>query len=192
MAITLNETFLVRAHIDEVWAFVMDPRQVTACMPGAQLDEVVDERTFLGTVKVRVGAITASYRGRVQFVTVDEGERAVEMVAEGRETGGGTAKGGISSRLRSLGARETEVAVEASVEMTGRIAQVSRGMIEGVSKELFKQFATNVTARFESPEGAAAAPANQPIRLLPVLLRALRAAIARFVRRLFRRPGRTA
>lgn len=191
MAITLEETFLVRAPIDAVWAFVMDPQRVAACMPGATLDEAVDERAFLGSIRVKVGAVNTSYKGRVQFTRVDEGQRAVEMVAEGRETGGGTAKGGMSSRLRRLGDGETEVAVQASVEMTGRVAQVGRGMIQGVSQQLFQQFVACAKASLESPEGeeaaAAVARANEPVRIVPLVLRALWAAIARFFRRLLRR-----
>jgi len=192
MPITLGETFLVQAPIDAVWAFVMDPQRVAACMPGAALDGVVDERTFLGSIRVKVGAVNTSYKGRVQFTRVDQAGRSVEMVAEGRETGGGTAKGGMSSRLRSLGDGETEVAVEASVEMTGRVAQVGRGMIQGVSQELFRQFVACAKASLEAPGGEAAAAAvaraNEPVRIVPLVLRALWAAIARFFRRLLRRP----
>jgi len=193
MAITLEETFVVRAPIDAVWAFVMDPQRVAACMPGAALDEVVDERTFLGSIRVKVGAVSTSYKGRVQFTQMDAAARSVEMVAEGRERGGGTAKGGMASRLRSLGDGETEVAVQASVEMTGRVAQVGRGMIQGVSRELFRQFAGCAKASLESPESEAAAAAvaraNEPVRIVSLVLGAVWAAIVRFFRRLLRRPA---
>jgi carbon monoxide dehydrogenase subunit G len=193
VAIELEETFVVRAPIDAVWAFVLDPQRVASCMPGAALDEVVDERTFHGSIRVKVGAVSTSYKGRVQFTQLDEAGRSVEMVAEGRETGGGTAKGGMTSRLRSLGNGETEVAVQASVEMTGRVAQVGRGLIQGVSQELFRQFVACAKASLESPEGEAAAAAvaraNEPLRILPLVLRATWAAIVRFFRRLLRRPA---
>ena len=190
MVITLQETFQVQAPIEAVWAFVMDPHRVAACMPGAALDEVVDEHTFHGTIKVKVGAITTSYRGRIQTVRLDEGERAVEMLAEGRETGGGTARGTMSSRLRSLAGAETEVMVEASVDVTGRIAQVSRGMIQGVSQQLFQQFVACAKISLETPENAAAAieRANRPVSVLPLVLRAVWAAAVRLFRRLLRRP----
>ena len=190
MVITLQETFQVQAPIEAVWAFVMDPHRVAACMPGAALDDVIDEHTFHGTIKVKVGAITTSYRGRIQMVRLDEGERAVEMLAEGRETGGGTARGTMSSRLRSLAGAETEVMVEASVDVTGRIAQVSRGMIQGVSQQLFQQFVACAKISLETPENAAAAieRANRPVSVLPLVLRAVWAAVVRLFRRLLRRP----
>jgi len=194
MALEIRETFRVAAPVDRVWRFLMDPAEVASCMPGASLDEVVDERTFLGTVRVRIGAISASYKGRVRFDEVDAAGRTIRAVAEGRETGGGTAKGTLTSRLSALPDGSTEVIAEASVDLTGRVVQVGRGMIQGVSAQLFKEFVAKVSAKLEAPAGelaSAGAPApaeSESIRLLPLLLSVLRNAIVRFFRRLLGRP----
>jgi uncharacterized protein len=191
MAISIRETFQVRAPIDAVWKFMLEPEQVASCIPGAKLLEVVDDRTFLGQVKVRLGAISASYEGRVRFERVDEKEHVVEMAAQGRETGGATAGGTMSSRLRSLSDGETEVVAEANVELTGRIMQVGGGMVRGVAHQLFQQFVSRVKERLEVDEGEVEAetpPAEQePVRLMPVVLRALWSAVVGFFRRLTRR-----
>lgn len=198
MAIEIRETFQVQAPIDAVWEFVMDPKQVVTCMPGAALDQVVDDQTFLGTVKVKVGAITATYKGRVQFTQVDHQGHNMQMVAEGRETGGGMAKGTMSSHLRVLSTGQTEVVAEASVDLTGRLMQVGRGMIQGVARQLFQQFAESFKQRLEvseaaqgadtagQPATASAARSTEPeaIRVVPLLLRALWSAILRLWRRL--------
>ncbi|MBS1105568.1 MAG: carbon monoxide dehydrogenase subunit [Deltaproteobacteria bacterium] len=197
MALEIRETFRVAAPVDRVWRFLMDPAEVASCMPGASLDEVVDARTFLGTVRIRLGAISASYKGRVRFDEVDDAGRTIRAVAEGRETGGGTAKGTLTSRLSALPDGSTEVIAEASVDLTGRVVQVGRGMIQGVSAQLFKEFVARVCAKLEMPVGelAAALPAGAPapgegdsIRLLPLVLNVLRNAIVRFFRRLLGRP----
>jgi carbon monoxide dehydrogenase subunit G len=193
MAIEIRETFQVQAPIDAVWRFVMDPDQVVACMPGAELEQAVDDRTFLGRVKVKLGAITTSYKGRIQFTEVDEQGHTVRMVAEGRETGGGTAKGTIFSCLRALPDGQTEVVAEASVDLTGRVMQVGRGMIQGVSQQLFHQFVASTKERLEGAEGAdgktAAQVDQEPLRLLPLILQVLWSPVARFFRRLRRRPA---
>jgi carbon monoxide dehydrogenase subunit G len=193
MAIEIRETFQVQAPIDAVWRFVMDPDQVVACMPGAELEQVVDDHTFLGRVKVKLGAITTSYKGRIQFTEVDEEGHTVRMVAEGRETGGGTAKGTMSSRLRTLPDGQTEVVAEASVDLTGRVMQVGRGMIQGVSHQLFEQFVASTRQRLEGAAGAddqvPLAVEQEPIRLLPLILRVLWSPVVRFFRRLLRRPA---
>jgi carbon monoxide dehydrogenase subunit G len=193
VAIDIKETFQVQAPIDAVWRFLLDPQAVAACMPGAELEQVVDERTFLGAVKVKVGAITTRYKGRVQLTVVDEQMRRIQMVGEGRETSGGTAKGSMSTQLRALAEGKTEIAAEASVDLTGRIMQVGRGMIQGVSHQLFLQFVAAAQARLEQPAGAAAAGmvAKEPqaIRIIPLILTVIWSAIVRFFQRL-RRGGR--
>ncbi len=190
MAVTIKETFTVQAPIERVWQFVMDPEMVVTCMPGAELESIEDERTFLGKVSIKVGAVTTSYQGRVVFTSVDDVAHIVEMTAEGRETGGGTAKGTMSSRLRSLDAGETEVVAEASVDLTGRVMQMGRGMIQGVSQQLFKQFVTCVKERLEAPEseGAAVAAAEpEPIRIVPLIFGTFRSMVTGFFTRLFGR-----
>ena len=189
MAIELEERFSVAAPIDTVWRFVMDPKQVVTCMPGASLDEVVDDRAFLGSVQVKLGAVTTRYKGRVQFTEVDEQAHTVQMVAEGRETGGGTAKAVVSSRLSPLPDGQTEIVAEAKVDLTGRIVQVGRGMIQGVSHQLFQQFAASTKEHLERPPGSApVAVESTPIRIIPLVLRTVWSAIIAFFRRLFRRP----
>ncbi len=199
MAIQIEETFQVAAPIEVVWKFMMEPRQVVTCLPGAELEEVIDDRTFRGAVKVKLGAINARYRGQVQLTEVDESAHVVSMLAEGREPGGGTARGTVTSTLSVLGDGRTEVVAEARIDLTGRVVQVGRGMIQGVSSQLFAQFATRIRENLEQSERpereageVAVASANagaESISLLPIVLRVLWQPIARFFRRLFGLSG---
>jgi len=207
MAILIEEKFQVKAPLDVVWQYLLDPHKVVVCMPGAELAEVVDERTFLGNIKIKIGPITTSYKGRIQMTEVDPSAHVVSIVAEGRESGGGTAKGTMTSRLQTSPDGDTEVAVEAGVDITGRIMQFGRGMIEDVTRQLFQQFVscarqqiealpvgagvTSGSAQAKVPEqaeapGQAAAPGQappvreaEPIRVLPLAFRALWSAIGR-------------
>ena len=191
MAIEIEERFSVPASIDTVWQFLIDPEQVVTCMPGASLDEVVSDSEFLGSVQVRLGAVATRYKGRVQFTEVDENAHAIQMLAEGRESGGGTAKAVISSRLNAQSDGGTEIVAAAKVDLTGRIVQVGRGMIQGVSHQLFQQFATSAQQRLEQAADAAPAPPSEPeaIRVLPLLLQTLWSSITGLFRRLFGRTG---
>ncbi len=161
MAIEIEEKFQVQAPIEEVWAFVMDPAKVASCMPGAKLEEVVDERNFVGSIRIKIGAISPAYKGKVQLTEVDEGARTVLMSAEGTETGGGTARGHMNSALHSLPDGGTELVATANVELTGRVMQVGSRMIQGVSHQLFKQFVAKAKKQLEGG-GAAAAVAAPP------------------------------
>jgi uncharacterized protein len=168
MAFRIDETFAIHAPADRVFQFLVDPRQVVQCLPGAELTDAPDDRTFLGRVKVKVGPVTAAYNGQARLVDVDPVARRVQMVGEGREsTGTGSAKMTMTSGVRPLSDGSTEVRVEADVEVAGKIVSFGRGMIETVNKELFRQFVVCVRARLENPQppadvtpaaGAASAP----------------------------------
>jgi len=160
VAIEIGERFSVEAPIDAVWRFVSDPTQLVTCMPGASLDEVVDERTFKGSVRVKLGAVSSSYQGTAELAEVDDSAYVVRVVAKGREKGGGTARGTLLSRLEQNPGGSTEVIVEGELDLTGRVMQMGRGMIAGVSHELFKEFAASAKRRLEAAAPEAPASAN--------------------------------
>jgi carbon monoxide dehydrogenase subunit G len=213
MAIEIRETFQVSAPIDQVWNFMKSPENLAGCMPGASLARIIDDRSFVGTVKLKVGAITASYDGTMTFIKLDDSARELTLLAEAKEKGGGTVSGTISANLLALPDGSTEVRCESSTDLTGRIVQVGRGMIEGVSKQVIQKFVTNVKSSLESVPAAApagedasagvatpapgAAPSEpvarppiakeESINVLAVVWNVIRAAIRGFFRRLFGR-----
>lgn len=192
MAFRIEETFQVDAPLAAVWSYLIDPRQVVRCIPGAELTGSESDRVFLGTVKVKVGPVTVSYAGRAMLTEVDEAARQVRMTGVGRESGGaGSAKLSMTSRLAALPQGGTEIRVEADVDVAGKLVQFGRGMIEQVSKQLFRQFAECVRGEMVGRATSAAAPpvatAAKPVRAVPLLLQSVWAMILRFVRRLARR-----
>jgi len=157
MAVRIEETFRVDAPVERVWRFLLDPHQVVQCLPGAELIEAQDERTFLGRVRVKVGPISASYKGRAELTEVDEQNHRVRMTGEGQDTkGAGSARMTMTSRITAGGDGAAEVRVESEVQLVGKLAQFGRGMVEEVSKQLFRQFAECARQRLE----AEAAPAG--------------------------------
>ncbi len=203
MGFRIEERFAVRAPPEAVWAYLVDPRRVVTCLPGAELTEVADPRTFHGTVKVRVGPATIAYHGRVHLVEVDQGARRVKLIGEGRESAGtGSAKMSMESTVASGVDGDTDVTVHAQVEVAGRAVQLGRGLMEQVSRQLFRQLAACVRATLEAeaqgrpPDaGRASAPTAltrraQPVKAVPLLFRALLAAVAAFLRRVFARRRR--
>lgn len=196
MAIELCQSFQIRAPIEAVWAFLLDPKNVVACMPGASLTQVIDEKSFVGAVKVKVGAVTAQYQGTITYTGIDAAARVVTMLAEGKERGGGTVKGTIVSRLSSIeGGVVTNVETSSSFDLTGKIVQVGRGMIEGISAQIIKMYVGNVRAMLEpiaaaaataAPGIAAPPPARQEsINIVAVVARTLWEGIKGFFKRLF-------
>jgi carbon monoxide dehydrogenase subunit G len=157
VSIKIEERFQIAAPVDRVWRYFIDPRQVVQCLPGAELTEVQDERTYLGRVKVKVGPVTAGYNGKATILEQNDAEHVVRVAGEGRETtGSGSAKMTMTSRLSELPGGVTEVHVVADVDVVGKIVQFGRGMIESVNKQLFRQFTECARAHLERPDGSAA------------------------------------
>jgi carbon monoxide dehydrogenase subunit G len=151
-----EETFKLQVPPERVWAYLIDPRQVVTCLPGAELTSVQDESTFLGKVKVKVGPVVAAYSGKVVITERDDAARVVRMVGEGRESaGGGSAKVLITSTVAALPGGGSEVRVTADLDIVGKIAQFGRGMIESVNKQMFRQFTECVRATLETDAPAA-------------------------------------
>ncbi|MDY0066772.1 MAG: SRPBCC family protein [Steroidobacteraceae bacterium] len=206
MAIELKQTFQVRAPIDAVWAFLLNPENVVACMPGASLTQVIDDKSFAGAVKIKIGAVTAQYQGTITYAEVDRAAGLVTMLAEGKERGGGAVRGTIISQVSAIeGGAATNVETRSSIDLTGKIAQVGRGMIEGVSAQIIKMYVNNVRAMLEPAAAASAAPAGattgeerpaaaspplakqDSINIVAVVLRTLWERLGGFFKRLFGR-----
>jgi len=150
----------VDAPVDRVWALVNDIPRVAPCMPGAALTGVVDERTYEGTVAVKLGPMRMSYTGKVVIEEVDEAGRSARLAASGKDTkGAGTARASVETRLEPLGDARTRMSVVSDVQLTGRVASFGRGgAINDVATRLFGEFADCLRATLEA-EGAPAAEA---------------------------------
>ena len=197
MAFKIEEKFELQAPVERVWKYLIDPTQVALCLPGAKLLEAQDEHTFLGAVNVKVGPVTMSYKGKVRFTEVDEQAHQVRLVGEGREAGGGgSAKMTMVSKVTELSGGGSMVEVTTEMELVGKIVQFGRGMIEEVSRQLFRQFTACVKERLEvAPEVQAqqTEPASEtkPVSAAPLAFRALWSMLARFVMRLFGREAKS-
>lgn len=142
MATTLKETFRVPASKAEAWEYISDPMQVAPCLPGAELTEVVDDRTYKGKVEVKVGPIVARYKGTATIEELDPDAGRIVMLAKGDQEGAaGRAESTVTCTVNAIDENETEVVVEAELKIGGRLAQFGSGMIERVGKMLFGKFA---------------------------------------------------
>jgi uncharacterized protein len=138
--VDLTNEFRVGVPVERAWEVLTDVERIAPCMPGAQLQEIEGDE-YRGIVKVKVGPITAQYKGAARFVEQDEaGHRAV-LRAEGRETRGqGNANATITAQLEPDG-DGTKISVITDLTITGRVAQFGRGVLADVSTKLLGQFA---------------------------------------------------
>jgi uncharacterized protein len=138
----IEQTVEVDAPLDRVWALVNDVPRVAPCMPGGALTKVVDERTYEGTVQVKLGPIRMNYKGTVVLEQVDEANHSAVLSAKGRDVkGSGTASANVTTRLEADGDNHTRVHVSSDVQLTGKVASFGRGAVQDVAAKLFGQFA---------------------------------------------------
>jgi carbon monoxide dehydrogenase subunit G len=192
MAIKIEKTFQVQEPLESVWGFISDPRKVANCLPGAQITETVDDRTFKGVIKIQVGPSVTDYKGQVLIERLDNEKHEIELVGKGQDVRGkGSASMKMTGKVRSLPDGNTEVASVAEINVVGLLAQMGGRMIQEVSNQMFAQFTANFRARLQqerSPSAAAQAGAEdaKPIQALPVLLSAARESVAGSIRRIFK------
>ena len=187
----IENSFEVGAPPDTVYAFLLDVNRVVACVPGAELSEVVDPNTFKGKVKIKVGPVTVAYAGTASIVERDEAARSAVLQGEGRETTGpGNARARATMKVTESGAGSL-VTVSTDFTVAGRVAQFGRGLMEDVSKSLVAQMAECIKAKLETaeappPAAAAAPPAAEPNARPVNALALLWSVIVARIRALFR------
>ncbi|HUL28108.1 MAG TPA: SRPBCC family protein [Streptosporangiaceae bacterium] len=148
----LAHEFTVNTPIGRAWAVLTDIERIAPCMPGAELTEV-DGDTYHGLVKVKVGPITAQYKGTASFVEKDEAAHRAVLKAAGRDARG---QGNASAMVTAVMAGEgegTRVAVTTDMTISGRVAQFGRGVMADVTAKLIQQFVDNLEATVLAPPG---------------------------------------
>jgi uncharacterized protein len=156
----LEHEFVVPVPVEQAWQVLLDVERIAPCLPGATVDSVQDD-TFSGGVKVKVGPITVTYRGNATFVERDESSHRVTIKASGREArGAGTAAATVEAVLNDEGER-TRVRVDTELAVTGRPAQFGRGVMVDVSNKLLGTFADCLERTLAADQPAPAA-ADEP------------------------------
>lgn len=160
----INNEFTVGAPIQQAWDTMLNLERIAPCLPGAAIQDEKDEGEYDGTMKVKIGPITANYKGTVKFEEVDEENHRAVLQATGRDARGqGTASATIVSTLQEEG-DGTKVRVETDMKLTGRAAQFGRGIAQDVATKMLDQFASCLEEEITGgpEEGAAAAATAEP------------------------------
>jgi carbon monoxide dehydrogenase subunit G len=139
--VQIENEFTVAAPVDDLWTFLLDVERIAPCMPGAELTETVDERTWKGKINMKLGPVSLSFAGIVEMEERDDVAHRAKLRAKGMEQKGkGAANASVESWLEPAG-DETTVKMVADIQLTGAVAQLSRGLLPEVSRRLTAQFA---------------------------------------------------
>jgi carbon monoxide dehydrogenase subunit G len=210
--VLIENEFTVTAPVQDLWAYLLDVERIAPCMPGAELTEILDERTWKGKLNAKFGPVTMAFAGTVVMESRDDEAKRVVLKARGMEQKGkGAAEATVTSWLEP-GPEDgrTTVKMQADIVLTGTAAQLSRGLLPEISRKLTQQFADclqasmqaeQVAAAAETPAVGAPAEAAQPAPARPAAakpvggirlgLSAIWAIVRNFFRRLFGGGTRT-
>lgn len=159
----LTDEFVIPRPVDETWAILNDLEFIAPCMPGAQLTEIEGDE-YRGQVKIKVGPITAAYKGKASFIEQDATNKVAKLKAEGRDPRQGNANALVTATMVPAGDDATTVTIHTDLALSGKIASFGRGAIEDVSKKILGQFSDNL--RDKLADGAA--PSGPEAEAAPV------------------------
>jgi carbon monoxide dehydrogenase subunit G len=146
----------------ELFAFLTDVERVAPCLPGASIDGR-DGDDYTGSMKVKVGPITGTYKGKMRFLEQDEGALRAVMSARAAEVNGqGDAEAKITTQIEQTGDSASRIRMETDLQMRGRVAQFGRGAMEKISQRMFDEFARNLEREMSGGGGAKEPEAAEP------------------------------
>lgn len=154
----LTNDFVIDRPVDETFRILNDLEFIAPCMPGARLTEIEGEE-YRGTVKIKVGPITAQYKGKASFVEQDAVNHKAQLKAEGRDPRQGNANAMVFATMEASGDDATKVVIHTDLKLSGKVASFGRGIIEDVSKNILGQFVENLRQKLET-EGTPGAEAT--------------------------------
>jgi len=157
----LENSFTIDAPIEKAWEALNTPQTIAPCFPGATLTEY-EADTFTGTVKVKLGPISLTYKGKGVYKERDDAAHRVVIDASGRDSrGNGTAEATVTGTMTADGPDKTAVTMVTDMKITGRPAQFGRGVISDVADKIIGQFASCVASKLQGEEAADAPSSSE-------------------------------
>lgn len=148
----LENTFVVPLPPEETWVLLNDVERVAPCLPGAELLEARDDRTYVGKVSVRLGPVLLGFKGTVSYIEVNSDDLSVRATAKGQEQKG---RGAASADVQFRIAQDPEgslVSIETDLNLAGSIAQYARGgtIVQTAAQLIIDEFAKNLKAELQA------------------------------------------
>ena len=141
MAMTMNGEAILPASQNDVWAKLNDPETLKACIPGCQSLESEGEHGFVAIAKVKLGPVSATFKGKVTLSDIDP-PNGYKISGEGEGGVAGFAKGGATVHLETV-PEGTKLIYDVEAQIGGKLAQLGGRLINGVAKKMADEFFAN-------------------------------------------------
>jgi hypothetical protein len=141
MAMTMNGEAILPASQHDVWLKLNDPETLKACIPGCQSLETDGEHGFVAVAKVKLGPVSATFKGKVTLSDIDP-PNGYKISGEGEGGVAGFAKGGATVHLETV-TEGTKLTYDVEAQIGGKLAQLGGRLINGVAKKMADEFFAN-------------------------------------------------
>jgi uncharacterized protein len=150
MAMTMTGEVTLLARRTQVWSMLNDPTVLKACIPGCQSLEKTSDSSFAAVAKIKIGPVSASFKGKVQLSEMDA-PNGYTISGEGEGGIAGFANG--SAKVHLADATEgTILRYDITANIGGRIAQMGSRLIDGVAKKMADQFFSNFASAIDDKQ----------------------------------------
>jgi len=161
MKVQVDKSYPMPSSAEVAWEFLQDLEAVAGCMPGAKINERLEDGRYKGTVTVKVGPATMSFRGEVEMKEVDVAARSLRLLGKGTDTTGSSAASmNLVARIEADGAQRCNLVGASEVSMSGKAAAFGGRMMNAVADKILEQFAANFASRVAALQAQRAAPAT--------------------------------
>ena len=151
MKVALDKVFPLAATAESAWQLLQDIETVACCMPGAKITERIDETHYKGTITVRLGPATMSFKGDIEVVNLDVAVRSVHLVGKGTDsTGSSAASMDLVASVQAADGDACELTGKSEVTMSGKAAALGSRLMGPVADQMLKQFAANFATRLQA------------------------------------------
>lgn len=163
MKVQIDKRFPLPGSADIAWTLLQDIEAVAGCMPGARVTERVDASHYKGTVAVKFGPASLSFRGELEVTAVDAAKRTLRLVGKGTDSGGGSGAAlDLNASIEAVDAASSVLVGASEVAMSGKAAAFGGRMMNAVADQVLGQFATNFAARVRALQAQAPVSAPAP------------------------------
>jgi carbon monoxide dehydrogenase subunit G len=145
-----DNSFTVQAPLQTVWDFLLNVEEVAPCVPGAEVTEQIDASNYKGQMRMKLGPVQITFQGQLSMEANQEAQE-ITLTARGQGLKGmGGASGRITSKVVDLGNGSTEVHIHSVVDVSGKVAQFGRGIMQDVAGKQIQQFASCVESKLKA------------------------------------------
>jgi hypothetical protein len=142
----LTQSRVIAAPPEKVWAALVDPEVLKACIPGCDAMERTGDNEYRATVAAKVGPVSARFTGRMQMADVTP-PTGYTLKFDGQGGAAGVASGSAQVSLAPAEGGQTTLSYAVKAQVGGKLAQIGNRLVDGAAMKLADEFFARFSER---------------------------------------------